>query len=91
MSVHRIDDTAQPRSFSCAQKIVQTGDNSNNYKKNRCIINNLCKVSNKKIWPGAEVNVDAGRQRDAVKAWQSLNSQVGPSSGCGVCRTMYGN
>ena len=30
------------------------------------------------MWPGAEVNVDAGRQRDAVKAWQSLNSQVGP-------------
>ena len=54
-------------------------------------MNNLCKVSNKKIRPGAEVNVDAGRRRDAVKAWKSLNSQVGPSSGCGVRRTMYGN
>ena len=31
------------------------------------------------MWPGAEVNVDAGRRRDAVKAWQSLNSQAGPS------------
>ena len=30
MSVRRVDDTAQPGSFSCAQKIVQTGDNSNN-------------------------------------------------------------
>ena len=39
----------------------------------------------------AEVNVDAGRRRDAVKAWQGLNSQVGSSSGCGVRRTMYGN
>ena len=27
------------------------------------------------MWPGAEVNVDAGRRRDAVKAWQSLNSR----------------
>ena len=23
------------------------------------------------MWPGAEVNVDAGRRHDAVKAWQS--------------------
>ena len=43
------------------------------------------------MWSGAEVNVDAGRQRDAVKVWQSLNSQVGLSSGCGVRRTVYGN
>ncbi len=26
--------------------------------------------------------VDAGRRRDAVKAWQSLNSQVGGSFSC---------
>ena len=39
----------------------------------------------------AEVNVDVGRQRDAVEAWQSLNSQAGPSFGCGVRRTVYGN
>ena len=43
------------------------------------------------MWPGAEVNVNAGRQRDVAKAWQSLTSQVGPSSGCGVHRTMYGD
>ena len=43
------------------------------------------------MWPGAEVNIVAGRQCDAVKAWQSLNSQVGPSSGYGARQTMYGN
>ena len=30
MPVRRVDDTAQPESFSYAQKIVQTRDNSNN-------------------------------------------------------------
>ena len=35
----------------------------------------------KDMWLGAEVNVDAGRRRDVVKAWQSQNSHVGPSSG----------
>ena len=43
------------------------------------------------MWPGVEVNVDAGRRRDAVKAWQSLNAQVGPSCRCGIRRTMYEN
>ena len=42
------------------------------------------------MWPGAEVNVDAARRRDAVKAWQSLNSQGGPSSQCGVRRITEG-
>ena len=28
----------------------------------------------KEMWPGTEVNVDAGRRRDAVKAWPSRNS-----------------
>ena len=54
------------------------------YIYNPCIIafrkNNLFK----EMWPDAEVNLDAGRRREAVKAWQSLNSQAGPSSGCGV-------
>ena len=45
----------------------------------------------KDIWPGAEVNVDAGRRRDAVKEWQGLNSQVGLSSGYDVRRTLYKN
>ena len=39
----------------------------------------------------AEVNVDAGHRRDAVKAWQGLNSQAGPSSGFGIRRTVCGN
>ena len=42
----RGDNTARPGSFTCAQEIVQTEGNSNNNKK-CCIINNLCKVSNK--------------------------------------------
>ena len=43
------------------------------------------------MWPGAEVNVDAGRRRDAMEAGQSLNSQAGPGFGFGVRRTVYGN
>ena len=50
MSVRRVDDTAQPGSFSCAQKIVQTGDNSN--KKSLII---YAKLVIKEIWHGAEV------------------------------------
>ena len=51
MSVRRGESAAQAGSFTCAQKIVQAGDNSNNNKLKNCIISNLCKVSNKEIWP----------------------------------------
>ena len=86
----RSDRVTQSKSITYTHKIVRSKKNNINIYNPSIIAfrkNNLFK----EMWPGAEVNVDAGRRRDAVKAWQSLNLQVGPSSGCGVRRTMYEN